>query len=83
MKFSDSMNNEDIPKIKLFFTSQDNSFGIIDLNWVEGDEYSLVIDPREKLQYNIDFKTFQYDSLKLLPHECNLRESFYRCMSLG
>ena len=44
------MNDMDIPKIKIFFTSQDNSFGIFDLNWVEGDEYTLVINPREKLQ---------------------------------
>lgn len=80
LKFSNSMSYYDVPKVKMFFTSENNSYGIMDVSWFEGDEYSLLIDTKEKFHFNIDFKIVQYENLMSSTH-CTRVVPFYKCVS--
>ena len=81
LDFDKSLSDQDMPKIEVIFTSYNNSYGIIDIDWVEGDKYNLLIDLRKMMTYSINFKTFEYVILKDVKH-C-LEGSFYECRSLG
>ena len=56
VNFNDSIvnKNEDLPNIKVFFTSENNSYGIITSKWSEGKKLSVDIDPKRKLYTTID-----------------------------
>ena len=81
LDFAKSLSDQDMPKIEVIFTSYNNSYGIIDIDWVEGDKYNLLIDLRKLMTYSINFKTFEYVILKDVKH-C-LEGSFYECRSVG
>ena len=81
LEFSKTLPIEDVPNVKVFFTSENNSYGVIDVSWYEGDEYFLRIDPRKNQDYNIDFRIKQYDSLKSDISHCSDTKSFYECAS--
>ena len=53
IQFADSLPCEDVPKkIKVIFTSKQNSYGAINTSWKDGQEYSFFIDP-DKKDYNV------------------------------
>ena len=79
LQFNKSMPDEDIPKVKAIFTTENNAYGIIDTNWVEGDEYMMDIEPRQRFSYLTKFKPFRYERLKNM--RCAGNESYYTCVA--
>ena len=71
---------QDIPNVKMYFTSEENSNGILDIEWVEGDEFKLIIDPFQDVDYNIDFKLVKRISSKSSA-PCSNSEPFYNCVA--
>ena len=61
-------------------TSEDNSYGIFDINWLDGDEYSITIDPKKQLQTSVIFTVRQHENLKITSN-CSLEEPYYKCAS--
>ena len=47
--FDKSISDKDLPKIQIYFTSEENTYGIITSQWLNGDATSVNIDPNEKL----------------------------------
>ena len=60
--------------------SEENSYGIFDINWLDGDEFSITIEPKKKLQTSIIFKVLQHENLKITSN-CSLEEPYYKCAS--
>ena len=79
LHFNESIQEKDLPKVYAVFTSNDNGYGILNDNWVDGEKYSLLINPLEMMEYSIEFKTSEYQSLKGMRH-CG-EETFYKCVA--
>ena len=77
--FNQELADEDIPNLKLIFTSEENSFGIINMDWVEGDEFIVEVDPKLNLSHGVNFKAVRQERLELTTR-CG-KESFYKCLS--
>ena len=59
--FNKAMPDKDIPKhVDLFFTSENNPYGVISLKWLDGDELGFVLKPREMYYYYTDLAIRQY-----------------------
>ena len=77
--FNQELADEDVPNLKLIFTSEENSFGIINMDWVEGDEFIVEVDPKLNLSHGVNFKAVRQERLELTTR-CG-KESFYKCLS--
>ena len=75
INFKDSLKIEDIPKVEIYLTSEPNAYGIIDLEWSEGDEFGFEINPSSKLYYYADLRIEQTVKLK----NCVDRQSTITC----
>ena len=59
--FNQSMPDKDIPKhVDLFFTSENNPYGVISLKWLDGDELGFVLKPREMYYHYTDLEIRRY-----------------------
>ena len=77
--FSQSISDEDLPKIIMIFTSEAGSDGIIDYEWV-GKDFSIELDPNEEFEYDINLQPEAYESLQLTSG-CAKNISYYNCVS--
>ena len=66
---------EDIPPVKLYFTSESNSFGIIGNRWQDGDEYDVTIPRNTRTDLNLRPIRYVFDKQKSLCRDI----SFYGC----
>ena len=72
VNFDPKLPTGDIPKIELIFTSKENSYGIIGSNWMDGKEYSVMIDSKENANYLVSLTLSQHLDLEFLS-ECSNR----------
>ena len=80
VKFDPTLPIEDIPKIELIFTSKENSYGIIESNWMDGNEYSIMIDPKKNANYLVSLTITQHLDLEFTS-KCSNRQSYLKCVS--
>ena len=64
INFKNNLKIEDIPKVEIYLTSEPNPYGIIDLEWSQGDEFGIEVNPNSKLYYYADLKIQQTVKLK-------------------
>ena len=77
--FYDTVPDEDIPEVELFFTSEDNAYGIIGTNWVVGDSYTMIVKSKNLLKYKVELIPMKY---KKYPSKCNENEGAnIKCLS--
>ena len=54
----------DIPSyVKIFLTSENNSYGVIESRWLEGNMYNVDLWTYQKLYYRIDLEAYEYKRL--------------------
>ena len=74
---------ENIPYIKIFFTSKDNFYGASLLQWMNGERFSLDIDPhQQKSPYFINLRLAIRKQLKTASN-CSTDVGYYKCLSNG
>ena len=71
---------EDLPFIKVFFTSKANTFGAFWLQWMEGEVLSLDIDPKQGFHYFVNLKLQILKQLKDWSN-CTDNANYYRCVA--
>ena len=65
---------------QVYFTSEVNSYGAIDLSWVDGKEFTIEVDPNYHLEYDVNLQTYTYKSLQLTSN-CSSEDAYYKCIS--
>ena len=75
-----SNNQNALPLVNVFFTSDENYHGAAWRLWMEGEVYAITIDPKEKLDYNIDLKQQIRKRLANVGY-CNSDTNYYKCMA--
>ena len=70
-----SINFEEIPPVKLYFTSKSNAFGIIGNRWLDGDEYDVTVSRNTKISIDLRPIRYIYDKQKSACRDI----SFYEC----
>ena len=78
--FNHELLAEDLPMIDMSFTSEANSYGAIDLSWVDGKEFTIEVDPNFHLEYDVNLQTYTYKSLQLTSN-CSSEDAYYLCIS--
>ena len=77
--FYDTLPDEDIPEVELFFSSEENAYGIIGTNWVVGDTYTMKVKSKNLLKYKVKLIPKKY---KKHPTKCNENEGAnMKCLS--
>ena len=75
--FNQSILNDDLPNLKVYFTSEKNSYGVVGNVWIDGKvKYSLINAGESKI---IDLKSKQHNYLDSNT-KCG-HESMYECVS--
>ena len=69
-----------LPLVNVFFTSEENFHGAAWRQWIEGDVYALTIDPKLNLDSNVNLKQQIRRRLKNSSN-CNPHIGFYNCMA--
>ena len=71
---------ENLPKVKVFFTSTNNSYGALWEQWLEGKVYRVTIDPKKNLYRSI---SLYRQVRKKLPEKsfCNQKTGYYKCQA--
>ena len=74
-----SVDVENLPMLRVFFTSQNNSKGVIWEQWLEGEVYDLIIKPKDKIHNIVSLKR---QIRKQLPETsyCNQNVGYYDCI---
>ena len=80
LDFDESISDKDLPKIQIYFTSEENTYGVITSQWLNGDVTSVNIDPNEKLFYLIGLRPVEHRKHEEISG-CSY-ESHIRCSSL-
>ena len=84
--FDKSMPEEDLPRqVEVFFTSENNPYGVISLRWIDGDELGFVLNPKNKFYYYTDLTIHQYEyreKQKSTGQSCS-QNSTIKCSTLG
>ena len=80
LDFDQSISDKDLPKIQMYFTSEENTYGVITSQWLNGDATSLNIDPNEKLFYLIGLRPVEHRKYEEMSG-CSY-ESHISCSSL-
>ena len=63
--FNVSMLDEDIPEnVDVFFTSENNPYGVLSLKWTDGNELAFALKPRKNYFYYTDLTIRQYKFTK-------------------
>ena len=65
LSFNESIPKYDIPKIEMFLTSEENSYGVISSQWDAGDVFRLDIEPYKRYKYQLQLVPKKYEKLKL------------------
>ena len=80
VNFNPKLPTGDIPKIEMIFTSKANSYGIIESIWMDGHEYSIMIDPKKNANYLVSLTLTQHLDLESTS-KCSNRQSYLKCVS--
>ena len=80
VNFDPKLPTGDTPKMELIFTSKENSYGIIGSYWMDGKEYSIMIDPKKNANYIVSLTLSQHLDLEF-SSECSNRQSYVKCVS--
>ena len=85
--FNESMPEEDIPEyVDVFFTSEDNPYGVISLKWIDGKELLFRLNPRKDYFYYTDLTIRQYNYAKKQKStgqlSCTIKTA-YECITFG
>ena len=64
LNFDETMPKYNIPKIEMFLTSEENSYGIISSQWDAGDVFRLDIEPYKRYKYKLQLVPEKYEKLK-------------------
>ena len=56
---------DQIPWVEIYFTSEENAYGIIPSYWIDGDAYRLSINPTLLLSHYVDLLAFRYERLEI------------------
>ena len=75
-----NQDKENLPQVKIFFTSINNSYGALWEQWLEGKVYDVTIDPKENIDKSI---TLNRQIRKKLPEKshCSQQNGYYECMA--
>ena len=74
------INKTDLPLVKLIFTSEYNAYGSFWLQWMEGEKYELVIDPRKQNYHVLNLRQenqYLYEGSS----DCSQNVSYYICVA--
>ena len=77
IRFNDSFPTESIPTMTLYFTSEDNAYGVTMKKWIDGRvfETNLEVGTHKRM----DIYPTKYIYHNNMNAECNSEESFYEC----
>ena len=71
---------DDLPIIKIIFTSKNNSYGSFYQQWMEGEKYEIVINPLDRSRHIVNLR--QENRLQFNgKSNCSNQVSFYECVS--
>ena len=62
--FNEDIKIEDLPKVHIFATSEQNSLGIVDAHWADGNVFTHKITPQILESYTFYFEQISYEFLK-------------------
>ena len=79
LEFKESLPKEDIPEVKFYFTSENNSYGIIPIDFIEGNVLMLPVKVEKNLWYKVNLSPMEYEKLELTS-ECS-QNSYYECLA--
>ena len=60
LKFNNSILEEDIPRVKIFFTSEENAYGIKENLWEDGKSLSYILEPKASIWFQLDEDKYGY-----------------------
>ena len=75
-----SEDENELPLVNFFFTSEKNIFGAIMRQWMEGEVYALAIDPKLKLDYAVNLRPQRKKRLKETSY-CSSDLDYYKCIA--
>ena len=78
--FFKTIDEDEIPLVNVFFTSEENFHGAAWRQWFEGDVYVLPVDPKQKLDYAVNLKPQIKKRLKETSF-CSQDMIYYKCMA--
>ena len=76
-----NQNGKDLPLLRIFFTSQKNSYGALLEQWIEGKVYDLTIKPQDKIHYSVSLMPQMRIKLPEKSY-CNDKIEYYECFGL-
>ena len=65
LEFKESLPKEDIPEVKFYFTSENNSYGVIPLDFIEGNVLMLPVKLQERMRNKVKLSPLEYEKLEL------------------
>ena len=78
LKFN--ITEEDLPKVKIFFSSKNNSHAILWQQWMEGERFGFAINLKEELYYMVNLRKEIKIHLKETSN-CSETTGFYNCVA--
>ena len=79
LEFKESLPKEDIPEVKFYFTSENNSYGVIPIDFIEGNVLMLPVKVEKKLWHKVKLSPMEYEKFELTS-ECS-QNSYYECLA--
>ena len=80
MKFK-SIDKLELPSVTFFFTSEENSHGAFWFQWMEGEVFSINIDPQDDKIHSVSLKKQIRKKLTETSY-CSLDLNYYSCLSM-
>ena len=74
-----SQNEENLPIVKVFYTSRSNSVGAMWHQWHDGKVYELTMKPQDKIYYSLSLSRQIRKKLPEKSH-CSLDMGYYECL---
>ena len=71
---------ENLPLVKIFFTSKNNSYGPVWFQWMEGKQFALAIDPRQEFEYYVNLR-LQIQTQLQETSNCSSSITYYTCIA--
>ena len=79
LEFKESLPKEDIPEVKFYFTSENNSYGVIPIDFIEGNVLMLPVKVEKNLWHKVKLSPMEYEKFELTS-ECS-QNSYYECLA--
>ena len=73
---------KDTPKkVQVIITSEENSYGVVDKQWIEGSELNHELDTSDPTFYRFSLKTFKYEKDQSTSG-CSHQKSYLNCSAI-